>query len=86
MDGLLIFLAFELYYSLFHILMIKSSNRVDRALFNFLFNSFENSLIVIVCFGHKDMNKLQKKFCFKFIRLLILVEKAIHIFSFDTVL
>ena len=38
------FFAFELCYSLFHILMIKSSNRVDRALFNFLFNSFENSL------------------------------------------
>ena len=31
--------------------MIKSRNQVDRALFNFLFNSFENSLI-----GHKDMN------------------------------
>ena len=30
--------------------MIKSSYRVDQALFNFLFNSFENSLI-----GHKDM-------------------------------
>ena len=44
-DGLLIFFAFELYYSLFHILMIKSSNRVDRALFDFLFSSFENSLI-----------------------------------------
>ena len=39
------FFAFELYYCLFHILMIKSSNRVDRALFNFLFNSFENSII-----------------------------------------
>ena len=39
------FFAFELYYSLFHVLMIKSSNRVDRALFHFLFNSFENSLI-----------------------------------------
>ena len=37
--------TFELYYSLFHILMIKSSYRVDRALFNCLFNSFENSLI-----------------------------------------
>ena len=34
----LFFFAFELYYSLFHILMIKSSNRVDRA----LFNSFQN--------------------------------------------
>ena len=31
----------ELYHSLLHILMIKSSYRVDRALFNFLFNSFE---------------------------------------------
>ena len=29
----------------FTVLMIKSSNRVDQALFNFLFNSFENSLI-----------------------------------------
>ena len=35
------FFAFELYYSLYHILMIKSSYRVDRTLFNFLFNSFE---------------------------------------------
>ena len=35
--------------------MIKSSCRVDGALFNFLFNSFENSLMVTVCFGHKDM-------------------------------
>ena len=43
---------FFLYYSLFHILMIKSSSLVDRALFNFLFNSFENSLI-----GHKDMKQ-----------------------------
>ena len=40
------FFAFELYYSLFHILKIQSSNLVDRALFNFFFNSFENSLIV----------------------------------------
>ena len=31
------FFAFELYYSLFRILMIKSSNRVDRDLFNFPF-------------------------------------------------
>ena len=40
-----LFFAFELYYSLFHILMIKSSYRVDRDLFNFLFNSYENSPI-----------------------------------------
>ena len=39
------YFAFELHYSLFHILKIKSSNRVDRALSNFLFNSFESSLI-----------------------------------------
>ena len=39
------FSAFELYYSLFHILMVKSSDSVDRVLFNFLFNSSENSLI-----------------------------------------
>ena len=44
-SGRTFFFAFELYYSLFHILKIKSSNRVDGALFNFLFNSFENSLI-----------------------------------------
>ena len=50
-----IFFAFELYYSLFRILMIKSSYRVDRAFFNFLFNSFEILLLVIICFGHKDM-------------------------------
>ena len=37
--------AFELYYSLFHIHKIKSNSWVDRALFNFLKNSFENSLI-----------------------------------------
>ena len=42
--------------------MIKKSYRVDRALFNFLFNSFENSLIGhSFFFGHKDMNKLQLK-------------------------
>ena len=35
------FFAFELNYSLFHILMIKSRYRVDRAFFSFLFNSFE---------------------------------------------
>ena len=35
----------ELTDALFHILIIKSSNRVDGALFNFLFYSFENSLI-----------------------------------------
>ena len=29
----------------FYIFTIKSSYQVDRALFNFLFNSFENSLI-----------------------------------------
>ena len=29
------FFAFELYYSLFHILIIKSSYWVDRSLFNF---------------------------------------------------
>ena len=40
-DELLKFFAFELYYSLFHILLIKSSYWVDLALFNFLFNSFE---------------------------------------------
>ena len=39
-DGLLKLFAFGLYYSLFHILMIKSSYWVDRVLFNFLFNSF----------------------------------------------
>ena len=43
MDGRLTFSAFELYYSLFHIFMIKSSYRVDRAHFNFLFNSFQFS-------------------------------------------
>ena len=53
--GLLIFFSFELYYSLFHILMIKSNYWVDRPLFNFLFNSSENSLIGQVCFGHKDI-------------------------------
>ena len=53
MGGLLIFFAFELYYSLFRILMIKGSNRVDRAPFNFLFSSFENSLIGHSLF-HKD--------------------------------
>ena len=36
--------------------MIKNSNRVDRAIFNFLFNSFENSLIGH-SFGHKDMKQ-----------------------------
>ena len=60
--------------------MIKSSNRVDRALFNFLFNSLKILKLVIACFGHKDMKKKKKKFCLKFIRLLILVEKVIHIF------
>ena len=35
------FFAFELYHSLFHILMTENSYRVDRAHFNFLFNSFE---------------------------------------------
>ena len=36
MDGLLIFFAFELYCSLFHILVIENGYRVDRAHFNFL--------------------------------------------------
>ena len=42
-DGLLIFFffTFELFYSLLHILMIKSSYRVDGAIFNFLSKSFE---------------------------------------------
>ena len=35
------FFAFELYYSSFHILMIKSSYWVDRALSTFLFNSID---------------------------------------------
>ena len=35
------FFGFELYYSLFYILMINGNYRVDRALFNFLSNSFE---------------------------------------------
>ena len=35
--------------------MIKSSYHVDRALFNFLFNSFEILYLVIACFGHKDI-------------------------------
>ena len=35
------FFYFELYYSLFHILMIDNSYWVDRAHFSFLFNSFE---------------------------------------------
>ena len=48
------FFAFQLYYSLFHRLMIKSNYWADRALFNFLLNSFENSLTGH-CFGHKDM-------------------------------
>ena len=41
------FFAFELYYSLFHILMIKSKYLADRALFNFLFNllKFSNKII-----------------------------------------
>ena len=47
-DGLLKYFAFELYCSLFHIIMIKSSYWVDRALFNFLFNSFD-------ILGHQDM-------------------------------
>ena len=40
-DGHITFFGFKLYYSLFNILMIKSSYWVDRALFNFLFNSVE---------------------------------------------
>ena len=35
------FFAFELYYSLFHMVVIKSSYRVDQALFNFYVHSFE---------------------------------------------
>ena len=59
MDGLLKFFSFELYYSSFHLLTIKSSYRVDRSLINFPFNSFEILQFVIICFGHKD--KLYKK-------------------------
>ena len=40
-DGFYNCFAFELYNSLIYILMIKSSYPVDRALSNFLFNSFE---------------------------------------------
>ena len=54
-DGLLNFFAFELYHSLFHILMIKSSYRVDRALSNFLFNSFEILKLVVIGFVHTDI-------------------------------
>ena len=46
----------------YFILMIKSSYRVDRALFDFLFNSFRILLLVICFFGHKDM-KLTTQFC-----------------------
>ena len=42
------FLAFELQYSLFHVLTFKTSYRVDRVLFNFLFNSIEILLLVIL--------------------------------------
>ena len=48
--------AFELYFSLFHILLIKSSYRVDWTLFNFLFTSFEFLEFLIIGFGHKEMN------------------------------
>ena len=58
MDGLSNFFACEFYYSLFHILMIKSNYRVDRA----LFKSFENLSLVIIGFDHKDMkNEVYKK-------------------------
>ena len=41
-DGLSKVFAFELYYSLFHMLMIKNSYQVDQALFDFFFfNYFE---------------------------------------------
>ena len=53
------FFAFELYRSLFHILMFKSSYQVDRALSNFLsnfiFNSFEILKLVVIGFGHTDL-------------------------------
>ena len=49
------FFVFELYHSLFHILMIQSCYRVDRTLSKFLFNSFEILKLVIIAFGHTDM-------------------------------
>ena len=45
------------YCNLFHILMIETSNRLDQALFNFLLNSFELYLLVIIVFDHEDMKQ-----------------------------
>ena len=81
MDGLKLFFAFDLYYSLFHMLMIKSSYRVDRVLFNFLFNSFEIlywSLLVLVIKKEFMLKVLIHILNFK-IQILKLVEKVIHI-------
>ena len=62
--------AFELYHSLFHILMIKSSYRVDRALSNLFFNSLEILKLVVIGFDHTDMKET--------------IQKRVYVESFDS--